>query len=196
MLSLYHDARTPVHTVPAGAKLLVLAATGTALFFVPSILWLAVALAIVLGLYGLARIPWRTTGRQVLGLVPFLALIMLAQVIFTGWQSAILVGERLLTLVLLANLVTLTTRTSAMVETIERALTPLKPLGVRPDRVGLLIAMTIRFIPVIREQAELVRSAQRARGIERSTVFLVPLLIRTLRMADGVGEALDARGLD
>ncbi|APA96968.1 energy-coupling factor transporter transmembrane component T family protein [Nocardia seriolae] len=196
MLSLYHDARTPVHTVPAGTKLLVLAVAGTALFFVPSIVWLAVALAVVLGLYGLARIPWRTTGRQVLGLAPFLALIMLAQVIFTGWQSAILVGERLLTLVLLANLVTLTTRTSAMIDTVERVLRPLKPLGVRPERVGLLVAMTIRFIPVIREQAELVRAAQRARGIERSTVFLVPLLIRTLRVADGVGEALDARGLD
>ncbi|MGW4246971.1 energy-coupling factor transporter transmembrane component T family protein [Nocardia sp. NPDC004722] len=196
MLSLYHDARTPVHTVPAGAKLLVLAVAGTTLFFVPSILWLAVAFAIVLGLYALARIPWRTTGRQLLGLAPFLALIVLAQMIFTGWQSAILVGERLLTLVLLANLVTLTTRTSAMIDTIERALRPLTPLGVRPERVGLLVAMTIRFVPVIREQAELVRAAQKARGIERSTVFLVPLLIRTLRMADGVGEALDARGLD
>ncbi|MFJ4651732.1 energy-coupling factor transporter transmembrane component T family protein [Nocardia sp. NPDC088792] len=196
MLSLYHDARTPVHSVPAGAKLLVLAVTGTALFFLPSIAWLAVALAVVIGLYAVARIPWRVTGRQLLGLAPFLVLIMLAQVLFTSWQSAIVVGERLLTLVLLANLVTLTTRTTAMIDTVERALAPLRPLGVRPERVGLLVAMTIRFIPVIREQAELVRAAQRARGIERSTVFLVPLLIRTLRMADGVGEALDARGLD
>ncbi|MFC9995653.1 energy-coupling factor transporter transmembrane component T family protein [Nocardia sp. NPDC127526] len=196
MLSLYHPARTPVHDVPAGTKLLVLAAAGTALFFVSSIPWLAVALAVVLGLYALARIPWRMTARQTLGLAPFLALIMLAQLIFTGWQAAVVVGERLLTLVLLANLVTLTTRTSAMIDTIERVLGPLRPLGVRPERVGLLVAMTIRFIPVIREQAELVRSAQRARGIERSTVFLVPLLIRTLRMADNVGEALDARGLD
>ncbi|MFE3195191.1 energy-coupling factor transporter transmembrane component T family protein [Nocardia sp. NPDC059240] len=196
MLSLYHDARTPVHTVPAGAKLLVLAVAGTTLFFVPSILWLAVAFVVVVGLSALARIPWRTTGRQLLGLAPFLVLIVLAQVIFTGWQSAVLVGERLITLVLLANLVTLTTRTSAMIDTIERALRPLTPLGVRPERVGLLVAMTIRFVPVIREQAELVRAAQKARGIERSTVFLVPLLIRTLRMADGVGEALDARGLD
>ncbi|MFE3758604.1 energy-coupling factor transporter transmembrane component T family protein [Nocardia tengchongensis] len=196
MLSLYHDARTPVHVVPAGVKLLVLAAVGTGLFLVSSIPALTAALVVVLGLYAIARIPWRATGRQVLGLTPFLALIVLAQLIFTDTRTAILVGERLLTLVLLANLVTLTTRTSAMVETIERALTPLRPLGVRPERVGLLVAMTIRFIPVIREQAELVRDAQRARGIERSTVFLVPLLIRTLRMADGVGEALDARGLD
>lgn len=196
MLSLYHDARTPVHTVPAGAKLLVLAVAGTALFFVNSIAWLAVALAVVLGLYALARIPFRMTGRQLLTLTPVLLLIMLAQLLFVGRDSAITVGLRLLTLILLANLVTLTTRTAAMIDTIERALRPLKPLGVRPERVGLLVAMTIRFVPVIREQAELVRAAQRARGIERSTVFLVPLLIRTLRMADGVGEALDARGLD
>ncbi|MEU1427353.1 energy-coupling factor transporter transmembrane protein EcfT [Nocardia sp. NPDC005746] len=196
MLSLYHDARTPVHVVPAGVKLAGLAVAGTALFFVSSITVLTGALIVVPGLYALARIPWRTTGRQVLTLLPFLGLIVIAQVIFTDARTAVLVGERLLTLVLLANLVTLTTRTSAMVDTIERALTPLRPLGVRPERVGLLVAMTIRFIPVIREQAELVRAAQRARGIERSTVFLVPLLIRTLRMADGVGEALDARGLD
>ncbi|WP_067567477.1 energy-coupling factor transporter transmembrane component T family protein [Nocardia acidivorans] len=196
MLSLYHDARTPVHTVPAGAKLVVLAVAGTALFFVRSIPWLALALAVVLLLYAVARIPWRATAKQVVSLTPFLILIMIAQLLFTGWQSGVVVGERLLTLVLLANLVTLTTRTSAMIDTIETALRPLRPLGVRPDRVGLLVAMTIRFIPVIREQAELVRSAQRARGIERSTVFLIPLLIRTLRMADQVGEALDARGLD
>ncbi|UGT45255.1 energy-coupling factor transporter transmembrane protein EcfT [Nocardia yamanashiensis] len=196
MLSLYHDARTPVHTVPAGAKLLVLAVTGTALFLVNSIPWLAIAFAVVLGLYALARIPFRMTGRQLLTLTPVLLLIMLAQLLFVGRDSAITVGLRLLTLILLANLVTLTTRTAAMIDTIERALRPLTPLGVRPERVGLLVAMTIRFVPVIREQAELVRAAQRARGIERSTVFLVPLLIRTLRMADGVGEALDARGLD
>lgn len=195
MLSLYHDARTPVHAVPAGAKLIVLATTGTALFFVTSPVWLAVALGVVLALYALARIPWRATGRQVLAIAPFLVLIAIAQLMFTGWVSAVLVSERILTLVLLANLVTLTTRTSAMIDTIERALGPLRPLGVRPERVGLLVAMTIRFIPVIREQAELVRAAQRARGIERSTAFLVPLLIRTLRMADNLGEALDARGL-
>ncbi|MBF6177513.1 Energy-coupling factor transporter transmembrane protein BioN [Nocardia otitidiscaviarum] len=195
MLSLYHDARTPVHAVPAGAKLIVLATTGTALFFVTSPVWLAVALGVVLALYALARIPWRATGRQVLAIAPFLVLIAIAQLMFTGWVSAVLVSERILALVLLANLVTLTTRTSAMIDTIERVLSPLRPVGVRPERVGLLVAMTIRFIPVIREQAELVRAAQRARGIERSTAFLIPLLIRTLRMADNLGEALDARGL-
>ena len=135
VLSLYHDARTPVHAAPAGVKLVVLAAAGTALFFEPSIPSVTVALVVVLGLYAVARIPWRTTGRQVLGLTPFLALIVVAQVIFTDRHTAVLIGERLLTLVLLANLVTLTTRTSAMVETIERALGPLRPLGVRPERV-------------------------------------------------------------
>jgi biotin transport system permease protein len=196
MLSLYHDADTPVHAVPAGVKLLVLFAVGTALFFVRSILGLAIAFAAVVLLYLVARVPWRTAWRQLRPVLPFTALIIIAQLLLTDWQTAVLVGERILVLVLLANLVTLTTRTSAMIEAIEAALRPLRPLGVRPERVGLLVALTIRFIPVIKEQADQVRAAQQARGVERSFAFLTPLLIKTLRLADGLGEALDARGLD
>ncbi|QFZ21403.1 energy-coupling factor transporter transmembrane component T family protein [Saccharothrix syringae] len=196
MLSLYHDADTPVHALPAGAKLLVLFGAGTGLFFVRSIPGLAVALAAVVLCHPVARVPWRTAWRQARPVLPFTALIVAAQVVLTDWATAVLVGERILALVLLANLVTLTTRTSAMIAAVEAALRPLRPLGVRPERVGLLVALTIRFIPVIREQAEQVRAAQRARGVERSSAFLTPLLIKTLRLADGLGEALDARGFE
>ncbi|RKT55270.1 energy-coupling factor transporter transmembrane component T family protein [Saccharothrix australiensis] len=194
MLSLYHDADSPVHALPAGVKLLALAATGTGLFFVRSIPWLAVALGVIALCYAVARVPWRAAWRQLRPVVPFTVLIVLAQVLLTDWWTAAVVGERILALVLLANLVTLTTRTTALIEAVEAGLRPLRPLGVRPDRVGLLVALTIRFIPVIREQAEQVRAAQRARGVERSFAFLTPLLVKTLRLADGLGEAIDARG--
>ncbi|MFC6092998.1 energy-coupling factor transporter transmembrane component T family protein [Saccharothrix lopnurensis] len=196
MLSLYHDADTPVHALPAGVKLLVLFAVGAALFLVRSVLGLGIAFAGVVLLYAVARVPWRTAWRQLRPVLPFTALIVVAQFVLADWRNAVLVGERVLVLVLLANLVTLTTRTTAMIVAVEAALGPLRPLGVRPERVGLLVALTIRFIPVIREQADQVRAAQRARGVERSFAFLTPLLIKTLRLADGLGEALDARGLD
>ncbi|MCE6997199.1 energy-coupling factor transporter transmembrane protein EcfT [Saccharothrix sp. S26] len=196
MLSLYHDARSPVHALPAGAKLLTLFAVGTGLFFVRSLPGLGITLAVVVALYAVARVPWRTAWGQLRPVLPFTALILVAQLVLTDWRTAVLVGVRILVLVLLANLVTLTTRTSAMITAIEVALGPLRPLGVRPERVGLLVALTIRFIPVIKEQADQVRAAQKARGVERSFAFLTPLLIKTLRLADGLGEALDARGLD
>ncbi|MFE6737498.1 energy-coupling factor transporter transmembrane component T family protein [Streptomyces tubercidicus] len=196
MLSLHHEARTPVHAVPAGVKLLLLFAVGTTVFFVRSPAVLGWALAAVCLCFATARIPWRTAVRQLLTVVPFTAVLVAVQLVLANGRTAALVGERILLLVMLANLVTLTTRTSAVIAAIEGLVRPLAPLGVRPERIGLVVAMTIRFIPVIKEQADQVRAAQRARGVERSAAFLTPLLIKTLRLADGLGEALDSRGLD
>lgn len=45
--------------------------------------------------------------------------------------------------------------------------------------------------------ARVVRDAQRARGLAASPrAFAVPLLVRSLRRADAIGEALAARGVD
>jgi biotin transport system permease protein len=69
--------------------------------------------------------------------------------------------------------------------------------GVRPARIGLVIAMTLRFIPLVADQAARIREAQAARGADGLRLTLVvPLLVQVLRMAAAVGEALDARGAD
>jgi biotin transport system permease protein len=63
--------------------------------------------------------------------------------------------------------------------------------------VGLVIAMTLRFIPLVAERAARIREAQAARGADRLRLTLfVPLLVQVLQMAATVGEALDARGAD
>jgi biotin transport system permease protein len=63
-------------------------------------------------------------------------------------------------------------------------------------RVGLLLNLAIRCVPLVIELASEVRDAQRARGLESSPrALVVPLLVRTLRRADELGEALAARGV-
>jgi biotin transport system permease protein len=52
-------------------------------------------------------------------------------------------------------------------------------------------------VPVVAALAVEVRDAQRARGLTTSLrAFAVPLIIRALRHADALGEALVARGVD
>ena len=73
----------------------------------------------------------------------------------------------------------------------------LRLVRVDPERIGLLLALSIRSVPVVLTMAEQVRDAQRARGLRASPrAYAVPLLIRTLRHADRLGEALIARGAD
>ncbi|RJQ79015.1 energy-coupling factor transporter transmembrane protein EcfT [Pseudonocardiaceae bacterium YIM PH 21723] len=194
MLGLHHPGHSPLHRSPAGVKLLTLLAVSTVVFFLEDLRILAGGLLLAGSLYAVAGIPWRTAVRQSTAVVPVTLLFMAAQWVLVSWHAAAAIGLRIAVVVLLANLVTLTTPTSDMITAVERALGPLRRFGLRPERVGLAIALTIRFVPVIAEQARLVRQAQRARGVRFSLAFLTPLLVRTLRMADGLGEALDARG--
>jgi biotin transport system permease protein len=93
--------------------------------------------------------------------------------------------------------VTLTSRTSELVDALVAVLRPLRRLGVDPQRIGLLLALAIRSVFVVLQIAEEVRDAQRARGLTASPrAYAVPLIIRSLRHADELGEALVARGAD
>jgi biotin transport system permease protein len=119
------------------------------------------------------------------------------QMLFADLPTAISSTARVVLAVALAGLVTLTTRTSAMMTFLERCLSPTRRLGLDPFRLSLLLSLTIRSIPVIAGLATQVREAQRARGVERSVrAFAVPLVVGALRHADALGEALSARGLD
>jgi biotin transport system permease protein len=67
--------------------------------------------------------------------------------------------------------------------------------------VGLALAMTLRFIPLVAERADRIREAQAARGGSvrgpRALIaVVVPLLVSVLQLAHTVSEALDARGAE
>ncbi len=197
MLGLYLHRDTAIHALPAGWKLAGLAVSATAVFFVSDLLVLGAALAACLLLFALARLPVRTALDQLRPLVPVLLVLFAAQAAFVGWEAGAVMVGRVALLVLLSALVTLTTRASAMVETLERALGVLRPLGVNAGKLSLMLALTIRLIPVLFDLVQEIRMAQRARGVERSALaLLVPLLVKTLRMADTLSDALEARGYD
>ncbi|WP_353510958.1 energy-coupling factor transporter transmembrane protein EcfT [Intrasporangium sp.] len=196
-LAVYVPRDSIVHRLSAGAKLviLVLAAIGVVALRQP---WqVAVVLAVIAVLYAAARIPWRTTFDQVRPLLWFLLALGLFQLVVAGWQRSVVVVGTMLALVLLATLVSLTTRTTALVEVVVRWLRPFRRLGVDPERVGLLVALGVRSVAVIIELSREVRQAQLARGASASPLaFIVPLVVRTLRHADRLADALLARGIE
>jgi biotin transport system permease protein len=100
-------------------------------------------------------------------------------------------------LVLLAGLVTLTTRTSDMADVVVAVVRPLRRFGVDYERLGLLLALGIRSVPIVIDLAVEVRDAQHARGLAGDArAFAVPLVVRSLRRADAMSEALVARGVN
>lgn len=196
-LGLYFPGTSLLHRLPAGVKLGALALAGAGSVWVDTYAQTAAALVVVLALHPLGGVPARVVTGLVRPLLWMLVPLSVFQVLAVGWAGTTVLVGVILALVLLANLVTLTTRTTDLVDVVVSLSRPLRVVGVDPLRVGLMLNLAIRCVPLIIELAGEVRDAQRARGLECSPrAFVVPLLVRTLRRAEELGEALVARGVD
>lgn len=197
MIGLYRPGDSLLHRAPTGAKLLLLALGAVGLALARSPLAVVVAGVLLVAAYALAGCPPSEPLRQAWPLRWVVLVLLPFQWWTAGWRTAVVVVGTMLVLVSAAGLVTLTTRTSALLDLFERCLAPFRRLGVDPGRMSLLLALTIRAVPVLVTTLADVRDARRARGLERSPrALLVPVVVRTLRHADRLGEALVARGVD
>ncbi len=196
--SLYIHGQTWLHRVPAGRKLLLLALAGVGLTAAHSLIGLSFALSLVLVLIYQTGVSAGRLWNQVRPLFWF----MLALAVYTSFvQDVMLAGQmmlRLSSLILLALVVSFTTPISQMMAVVEWLLQPLERLGwVNASKVALTIGLTLRLIPELALQWRDIRDAQAARGMTANPVtLLVPMLVRTIRRAEEIAEAIDARAVD
>ena len=102
---------------------------------------------------------------------------------------------RLLTAILSANFVTMTTLLSQMIAVLNRVAAPLRFIGLQPKAVAMAVALVVRFIPVLSQRIADISDAWRARSVRRpGWRIIVPVVLSALDDADRVAEALRARG--
>ena len=198
MLGTYVPGTSPIHRLPAGLKLVSLVASIVAISIaVTTPAGAAVALGSVLGVFALAGIGPVRAWPLMRGAMLMVAIIVALQWVLVDWRKATVIGGILLASIGLAAVITLTTRTTDLLDTVVRALKPLERFGVRTDLIAMALALTIRSIPLIAEVFTQVDQARRARGLRWGPrVLFVPAVLAALDTADGFADTLAARGLD
>lgn len=195
MIAGYLSGRSLLHRLPAGAKLIALAVLSVLIVPLDSPVLLAMALAGVLIVYcgfgrpGLRRLAqWRS-------LAPLLVVIFALQVWAASVEVAVASVLRICVMVLLADLVTLSTRMQDMMDALALPMRPLARFGLDPERIALAVALVLRFVPVLLDTWRGREEAWRARSPRRPGLALVGAFFSgALAMSDQVAEALDARG--
>lgn len=195
MGSFYVPGDSWLHQLAAGLKLALLMLAGAGLMWVHDWRILAVMLLVVLWLVqqsGVRVLQWwqhiRTLSWLVLALILFTALTQ-------SLMTALEVGLRMCALLLAALLVSMTTSIAKMMEVLIWLLQPLHRRGwVNSERVALVFGLTLRLIPELSVQWHEIREAQAARGLKTNPLSMgVPMLLRTLKRAQEIADALDAR---
>lgn len=196
LTSLHIEGNSLLHRLPVRVKLIALVALSIVLFLSGSLVLQAIAFVLAAGLYLSVGLPLKEAIARV-GFV-FLTIFFLAAVNL----FLLPVGEvatltlRLTALVLFAAAVTATTTISAFMDEITILLMPLERLGLmRAADVSLALGLVLRFVPDIFARYEAIREAHRARGLPiRPLTIIGPLIILTLKDADTIAAAIDARG--
>ena len=196
MIGLYNPGTSPIHRAPTLLKLLLLSVGVGVVTLLGDPRQLAVALLVVVVLFIVSGAPLKASVHQIAPILWMLLLAVPVQALLAGWLVAGLMAGRLLIAVSLAALFTLTTTVSAVLEAFDTLLRPFSR-WIDTERVGLLVALTIRCIPLVTDIVREVLEARKARGTRGTLRALaVPVIVRSLYAADALGEALAARGID
>lgn len=197
MRSLYQDGRSPMHRLPPGLKIAGLAVAAVAIFLTRDPIWLAPAALLAGGLYFSLGQPFGAAARLLRPVFLTIMVVGLFHLLLTSGEEAMVTVLRLTTLMLLGAAVTATTTVSAFMEVIATAASPLERLGLaKAADIGLAVGLVVRFVPEILTRYEAIREAHRARGLKpRATTLMGPLIISTLKDADNIAAAIDARGI-
>jgi len=122
----------------------------------------------------------------------------------TGAWLGLVAALRLLAVGGAAAFLLVTTEPLELMEATGSLLQPLKRFSLPAEDVSLVLALSLRFIPLLTAEAERISWAQRARGLEwqkgppwqrlaKRGTFLFPLLVGLFRRAEAVATAMEAR---
>ncbi len=195
MIALYHHPPTVLHRVPAGYKLSALAVLAILLTRVQHEIALAAVLCGLVALYAFFGRSCFKRLAMLRPLWPAMLAIFIAQTLTADVNAGAVSVVRLVIMVLLADLVTMSTQMQAMMDALDPILAPLRRFGVSTNRIAFCTAYVIRLVPLLLDQWRQHSDAWHARTGKRPGWRLAaPFFATVMRSAERNAEALDARG--
>lgn len=221
LIGQYIDSSTIIHRLDPRTKILSIILIMFGFISLGNLSQFVFATVFVFSLIGISKIPLKMILK---GLKPLLFILLFTffynllftkgeiiwswsfiQITVEGVKGGITFVWRILLLVLIASLLTYTTKPLMLAKGFESLLKPLAKLNVPIEKFSLMLVIAIRFIPTIQEELLRILLAQKARGFDIQQLpfvkrifsyipIIVPLLFTTVQRADQLSEAINARG--
>ncbi|TVP95058.1 MAG: energy-coupling factor transporter transmembrane protein EcfT [Acholeplasmatales bacterium] len=121
-----------------------------------------------------------------------------------GLEMALFIMLRLVIIVTLSTILTLTTKPTDLNLGLEAVLKPFKLIRVNTEEMAMIISISLRYIPTLLDEANKIILAQASRGVDFSegklkdklmqiVSLLVPMFIISFKRSDELASAMEAR---
>ncbi len=220
-LGQYNYTDSLLHKLDPRVKISLVFALVVLLFFVKTITGYLVLFFFACFLVFLSKNSFYAVFRSLRPILILLVFTAIFQIFFTpgkivfqwkfmkitveGLKLAAYISIRLILLSFFTFILTSTTSGIELTDGFEALISPLKIFRFPSEEVSLMISISLRFVPVLFEEAERIMKAQMSRGAEfnkgsivkRAKSFLpllLPLLLNALSRADRLAIAMESRG--
>src|SRR5690554_5710582 len=123
----------------------------------------------------------------------------------SGLLRAGFIFLRIISVMVVASLLTFTTSTIELNDGLESLMKPLRKIGIPTYVFSMMISLTLRSIPTLLEETEKILKAQTSRGadfnessfkekISQIIALLIPVFVISFNRADDLSNAMEARG--
>lgn len=222
ILGRYIPGDSLIHRLDPRSKLISLFGFILLIFWANNPVTNLLLFAFVLSLVFLSRIPLGFFLKGLKSMVFLIAFTTIFQLLFTrggdvlwrfgfvtvtelGLQQAGIVFSRFILIIFFSTLLTLTTMPLSLADAVESILQPLTVFKVPAHEIGLMLSMSLRFVPTLMDDTTRIMNAQKARGVDfgegslmqkiRSIIpILVPLFASSFKRAIALATAMEARG--
>lgn len=197
LTSLHVEGTSLLHRIPVKPKLAGLMVFGLLLYVVDQPLVLTAALVLTGLVYLSTGVGLREGLRRLRPVLFTIAFLAAVNLLLLTPLEALVTTLRLVAILFLAAAVTASTAIADFMEAVTDLARPLERLGLmKAADLGLAFGLVLRFVPEIAQRYEALKEAHAARGIPiKLSRMLGPLIISTLKDADRIAEAIDARGI-
>jgi energy-coupling factor transport system permease protein len=121
-----------------------------------------------------------------------------------GVLNAVFIMTRLVIIITMSTILTLTTKPTDLNLGLEQMMKPLKIVGINSEELAMIISIALRYIPTLLDEANKIMLAQASRGVDFSEgklkdkvmqiiSLLVPMFIISFKRSDELANAMEAR---
>ena len=220
VVAQYLPGTSPLHRLDPRVKIVASVALAIALFTRHSYVVLGLYAAVVAVSLIVSGLPPRVVWRALRPALALIVITFLVQLFFAsgtplaewgpfhitaqGIELAVFLSVRLLLLVLIGLLLTVTTAPVPLTDGLAWLMRPLSWLKVPTEEIALMVTIALRFVPTLIVELQAITMAQRARGarfgsgspLRRARALipvLVPLFVISFKRADELATAMEAR---
>lgn len=222
IIGRYIPTNSIVHRLDPRTKLIFVFLFIVLIFFSHSVLTYLWIFLLIWIFMKLAKIPFWFLIKGLTPIFIFLIFTFLMHIFFTkggtvliqwhaltiesnGIVEGIYISLRLIAIVMMATIMTLSTSPIDLTDAFEKLFSPLKLVRIPVHQLSMIMSIALRFIPTLMDELDKIILAQKSRGSEISSgsivtrfkafiPLLIPLFISAFQRAEELAIAMEVRG--